>query len=364
VVLENVTKRFGDVTIIDNLSIRINNKEFMVFVGPSGSGKTTLLRMLAGFESVSEGVIRFGEREVNDLPSKDRNIAMVFETDALYPHLTVDENLAFGLALRKTPVETRMSRIQEAIFSLGLPGLRSRKPKELSSGERQQVAIGRAMVHEPELFLMDEPLANLDPKRRISMRAEIRKLHQRLKTTFIYVTHDQVEAMTLGERIAVLDEGVLQQVGAPLELYNRPANVFVAGFIGSPSMNFLNANLAEEEGRIWIDAGAFRVPIPADKRLKSQEAYIGREVIFGFRPEQVYGPGFAPADIIAEPFKARVDMAELLGAKYQLHLKIGGQDLIAKVDAGIEPVIGQDIELYLDMSIIHLFDPGTELAIR
>jgi multiple sugar transport system ATP-binding protein len=275
VIFEHVTKRFDDVTIITDLNLRIADKEFLVLVGPSGCGKTTILRMLAGLEKVDEGTIRIGDRIVNDLSPAERNIAMVFEKDALYPHLTVDDNISFSLKLRKTPAEEILQRVKETANSLGLPNLLNWKPSALSLGQRQQVAIGRAMVREPSVFLMDEPLANLDAQKRVSARTEIKELHRRLGTTFVYVTHDQVEAMALGDRIAILNEGRLQQVDPPRVLYNMPDNVFVAGFIGSPPMNMLLADLIEEAEGLMVDAGAFRFRLPPGKRPLRLRALYG-----------------------------------------------------------------------------------------
>ncbi len=266
VTYKNVYKSFGDVTVITDLNMEIADKEFVVFVGPSGCGKSTSLRMLAGLEEISDGDILIGDRVVNDVPPKDRDIAMVFQSYALYPHMSVYDNMAFGLKLRKTPKAEIDRRVKEAADILGLGNLLDRKPKALSGGQRQRVAVGRAIVREPAVFLMDEPLSNLDAKLRVSARAEITKLHKRLGTTFIYVTHDQVEAMTMGDRIAVLADGILQQIDSPRALYKTPNNVFVAGFIGSPSMNFFNATIVQEEGKMIVDSGDFRVEVPAERQ--------------------------------------------------------------------------------------------------
>ena len=364
VTLEHVYKRFGDATIIADLNIEVADKEFLVLVGPSGCGKTTILRMIAGLEKVSEGIIRIGDRIVNDVPPGDRNIAMVFELDALYPHFTVDNNIAFSLKIRNMPTEKVIKKVKEVATTLRLPNLLNRMPATLSPGQRRQAAIGRAIVREPALFLMDEPLSNLDAKLRSSNRAEIKKLHRQLGTTFIYVTHDQVEAMSLGDRIAVLDDGVLQQVDTPRVLYNQPANIFVAGFIGSPSMNFLNATLVDEKGTLYVDTGAFRVAVPPYQRLNAFEAYVDEKVIFGFRPEHIHAPGFAPHHILAEPFKAQIGMVELLGRELQLHLKVGDGEFIARVDPRMDVYVGQDVDLLIDMERIHLFDDNTGVAIR
>ena len=283
VTYEHVTKRFGDVVAVNDLSIEIEDKEFLVFVGPSGCGKTTSLRLLAGLEELTEGNIYIGDRLVNDVAPKDRDIAMVFQSYALYPHMSVYDNMAFGLKLRKTPKQEIERRVREAAGILGIENLLDRKPKQLSGGQRQRVAVGRAIVRDPAVFLFDEPLSNLDAKLRVQTRAEISKLHQRLGTTFIYVTHDQVEAMTMATRIAVMRDGLLQQLDTPQHLYDKPANIFVAGFIGSPSMNFFDATLVDADGKLLIDGGTFRVEVPESKKGQLLE-HKGKEVIFGIRP--------------------------------------------------------------------------------
>jgi multiple sugar transport system ATP-binding protein len=265
VTYDHVYKRFGDVVAVNDLTIHVEDKEFLVFVGPSGCGKTTSLRLLAGLEEISDGQILIGDRVVNDVPPKDRDIAMVFQSYALYPHMSVYDNMAFGLKLRKTPKAEIETRVKEAAGILGIEHLLDRKPKQLSGGQRQRVAVGRAIVREPAVFLFDEPLSNLDAKLRVQTRAEISKLHKRLATTFIYVTHDQVEAMTMASRIAVMKDGVLQQIDSPQNLYDHPSNVFVAGFIGSPSMNFFDATLTENDGRMEINTGGFRLEVPGEK---------------------------------------------------------------------------------------------------
>ena len=270
VTYKNVYKRFGDVTAVNNMNIEVADKEFLVLVGPSGCGKTTALRCLAGLEEITEGEIIIGDRVVNDVAPKDRDIAMVFQSYALYPHLSVYDNMAFGLKLRKTPKEDIKRRVDEAADILGIQDLLDRKPRQLSGGQRQRVAVGRAIVREPKVFLFDEPLSNLDAKLRVAMRAEISKLHQRLQTTFIYVTHDQIEAMTMATRIAVINKGVLQQLDTPQNLYDLPNNLFVAGFIGSPSMNFFSGKLRKDDGKLFVDTGDFTVPIP-EKHVKTYE---------------------------------------------------------------------------------------------
>ncbi|MDX1413838.1 MAG: ABC transporter ATP-binding protein [Candidatus Promineifilaceae bacterium] len=363
VTYNNVFKRFGDVEVIKDLNLEIADKEFVVFVGPSGCGKSTSLRMLAGLEEISEGEIMIGDRVVNDVPPKDRDIAMVFQSYALYPHMTVYDNMAFGLKLRKTPKAEIDQRVNEAAGILGLTSLLDRKPKALSGGQRQRVALGRAIVREPAVFLMDEPLSNLDAKLRVSARAEISKLHQRLGTTFIYVTHDQVEAMTMGDRIAVLADGILQQCDSPRNLYNNPDNLFVAGFIGSPSMNFFDGTLVSEEGDLYVDTGDFRAKLP-DHRKNTSADYIGKEVILGVRPEHIHAPEYAPPNIMPSPIKGTVDVFELLGAELHLYVNSGHNTLVATVDPRFDVNTGNDIDLVLDMAASHLFDKDTERAIR
>src|SRR5512134_44961 len=304
VAFENVVKKFGDVVAVNNLNIDVADKEFLVLVGPSGCGKTTALRCLAGLEEITDGVIKIGERVVNDIAPKDRDISMFFQSYALYPHLSVYDNMAFGLKLRKVPKEEIKRRVGEAADILGIRDLLERKPRQLSGGQRQRVAVGRAIVREPKVFLFDEPLSNLDAKLRVAMRAEISKLHQRLQTTFIYVTHDQVEAMTMATRIAVINKGKLQQIDTPQHLYDRPDNLFVAGFIGSPAMNFFPAKLQRDNGKLVVDTGDFVVAIPA-KKAKPYEAHAGKDIIFGLRPENIHDVDFVPTNIDSEKVAVR-----------------------------------------------------------
>ncbi len=364
VTYEHVTKRFGDVVAINDLNLEVKDQEFLVLVGPSGCGKSTALRLLAGLEELTEGNIYIGDRLVNDIPPKDRDIAMVFQSYALYPHMNVYDNMAFGLKLRKTPKDEIDRRVHEAARILGIEELLDRKPKQLSGGQRQRVAVGRAIVREPAVFLFDEPLSNLDAKLRVQTRAEIIKLHQRLETTFIYVTHDQVEAMTMADRIAVLRDGVLQQLDTPQNLYDYPANVFVAGFIGSPSMNFFDATLVKDDKGVWVDTGTFRVKLPQrmtdDSRVK---AYWGKEVIFGVRPEDIHDPEFAPPGIVAAPVEAKVDVTELMGNEIFLYLTTGNKTFIARVDPRTKAPVGKTIQVVMNMDNVHLFDPTTEEAI-
>lgn len=363
VTYQNVYKRFGDFTAVNDLSIDIADKEFVVFVGPSGCGKSTSLRMLAGLEEISEGEILIGDRVVNDVPPKDRDIAMVFQSYALYPHMSVYDNMAFGLKLRKTPKSEIDRRVKEAADILGLVPLLDRKPKALSGGQRQRVAVGRAIVREPAVFLMDEPLSNLDAKLRVSARAEISKLHQRLGTTFIYVTHDQVEAMTMGDRIMVISDGILQQIDSPRTLYNEPNNRFVAGFIGSPSMNFFDATLVAEEGQIFADTGDFRVHAP-EAHKQAYGDYVGKQVTLGLRPENMHGSPYVPPNIDAAPLKATVEVVELLGHELHVFCNSGKNSFVAIVDTRLAPSVGSEIDLVANVDAMHLFDKDTELAIR
>ncbi len=363
VTFKNVFKSYGDVEVIKDFTLEVEDKEFIIFVGPSGCGKSTNLRMLAGLEEITAGEILIGDRVVNDVPPKDRDIAMVFQSYALYPHMTVYDNMAFGLKLRKTPKDEITRRVNEAAEILGITELLQRKPKALSGGQRQRVAVGRAIVREPAVFLMDEPLSNLDAKLRVSARAEISKLHQRLQTTFIYVTHDQVEAMTMADRIVVLHAGVLQQADSPRNLYNLPRNIFVAGFIGSPSMNFFDATLVKEEQKMYLDSGDFRVEVPSDK-METYKAYIGKQVVFGIRPEDVHVPQYAPVDITPAPISGSVEIVELLGSELILFVNSGSNSFVAKVDTRYEVKPGDSVDLVCNMRNMHIFDKETELAVR
>jgi multiple sugar transport system ATP-binding protein len=362
VTYDHVTKRFDTVVAVDDFNLEIPDKEFLVLVGPSGCGKSTALRLLAGLEEITEGKIYIGERLVNNVAAKDRDIAMVFQSYALYPHMSVHDNMAFGLSLRKTPKEEIQRRVQGAAQILGIEDLLKRKPRQLSGGQRQRVALGRAIVRDPAVFLLDEPLSNLDAKLRVQTRAELSKLHQRLGTTFIYVTHDQVEAMTMATRIAVMKDGVLQQVGAPQELYDRPDNVFVAGFIGSPAMNFFKATLKGQREEMYLDIDGFRVPVPAS-RLKDLLPYLGKEVIFGMRPENICDPECQPPSTDAAPVTAMVDVTEVMGSEVFLHLVADGKPFMARVDPRTRARPGQEIQVEFDMARMHVFDAETEQAI-
>ena len=359
VTYEHVTKRFGDVIAVNDLSIEIADKEFLVFVGPSGCGKTTSLRLLAGLEEISEGSIMIDDRLVNEVPPKDRDIAMVFQSYALYPHMSVYDNMAFGLKLRKNPKSEIDRKVKEAADILGIGALLDRKPKQLSGGQRQRVAVGRAIVRHPKVFLFDEPLSNLDAKLRVQTRAELNKLHQRLGTTFIYVTHDQMEAMTMATRIAVMKDGLLQQVDTPPMLYDHPANVFVAGFIGSPSMNFFDATLVEQDGKLFVDGGTFKLEVPESKKA-DYVAYKGKPVIFGIRPENIFAAQYPAPDITPAPMKAEVDVTELMGNEIFLYLLTGSKQFVARVDHRTQARAGDQIDVLVNMDSMHLFDPQTE----
>ncbi len=331
-------------------------------MGPSGCGKSTALRLLAGLEEISEGDVYIGDRLVNNVAARDRDIAMVFQSYALYPHMSVYDNMAFGLKLRKTPKQEIDHRVKGTAHILGIEDLLGRKPRQLSGGQRQRVALGRAIVREPAVFLLDEPLSNLDAKLRVQTRAELSRLHQRLETTFIYVTHDQVEAMTMATRIAVMRDGVLQQVGNPQELYERPGNVFVAGFIGSPALNFFNVTVVGSQEEMYVDGGIFRARVPLGKthRLAS---YLGKQVVLGVRPENIHDRAFVPPGIEASIVRARVDVTELMGNEVFLYLVNGNHEFLARVDPRTGARPGHDIEVALDMSRMHAFDPQTEQAL-
>lgn len=363
VTYEHVYKRFGDVVAVNDLDIKIEDKEFLVLVGPSGCGKTTALRCLAGLEEITEGRIMIADQVVNDVAPKDRDIAMVFQSYALYPHMSVYDNMAFGLKLRKTPKEEIKRRVQEAAQILGIEMLLDRKPRQLSGGQRQRVAVGRAIVREPKVFLFDEPLSNLDAKLRVETRANISKLHQQLQTTFIYVTHDQVEAMTMASRIAVMNKGILQQIDTPQNLYDRPNNLFVAGFIGSPAMNFFKANLKKSDGKLYVDGGTFNVEVPGN-RNNTFAPYVGKPVIFGLRPEDIKDPHFAPPGIFAQPVESKVEVTELMGNETNLYLSTGDQNFVARVDPRTSARMGDRIQIVFNMDNMHIFDQDTEQAVR
>ena len=365
VTYEHVGKMFGDVVAVKDMSIEIPDKEFLVFVGPSGCGKTTSLRLLAGLEEPTEGDIYIGQRRVNDVPPKDRDIAMVFQSYALYPHMSVYDNMAFGLSLRKTPKDEIDRRVHGSASDLGIEELLDRKPRQLSGGQRQRVAVGRAIVRDPAVFLMDEPLSNLDAKLRVEARAMLSRLHQRLETTFIYVTHDQTEAMTMGSRIAVLRDGVLQQIDTPQVLYDTPTNVFVAGFIGSPSMNFFDATLVGNANEMYVQSDTFKLRVPDEKAQRhAEKGYAGKEIVFGIRPNDVYDPEFQAPGTMGQKVKCKVDVTEMMGNEIFLYLLTGSKEFVARVDPRSSARVNDEMEAVFDMHRMHLFDRETEEAIR
>jgi multiple sugar transport system ATP-binding protein len=358
VTFENVSKRFGDVVAVDDLNLDIRDAEFMVLVGPSGCGKTTSLRMVAGLEEITSGTLRIGERVINDVAPKDRDIAMVFQSYALYPHMSIRDNLAFGLKLRHVPKAQIEARVKEAAAILDLSRYLDRKPRELSGGQRQRVALGRAIVREPAVFLMDEPLSNLDAKLRVETRANILRLYQRLNTTFVYVTHDQIEAMTMGTRIAVMNEGRLQQVGTPQELYDRPINRFVAGFIGSPAMNFASVEVQGTGDDVQLVGANITVPKPPQFRESMGAA--GRQLIVGFRPEHLE---IAPVTGAAAVVNAKAEVVEYLGNEELIHASGSGRDIVAIVDSSYRVRPGDMLEFKVPLDRLQLFDPDTNFAL-
>ena len=357
VTLKNVSKVYpGGAKAVNNVNVTCEEKEFLILVGPSGCGKSTTLRMIAGLEELTDGEIHIDDVKVNDLPPKDRDIAMVFQNYALYPHMTVYENMAFGLKLRKYPKEEIKQRVNEAAEILGIQELLERKPKQLSGGQRQRVAVGRAIVRKPKVFLFDEPLSNLDAKMRVQMRAEISKLHTRLQATMIYVTHDQVEAMTMGDRIVVMKDGLIQQVADPISLYDKPKNKFVAGFIGSPSMNFMEGTLVKKGSGLFFNEDNFQVKL-LDEMAAQLADYEGKDVILGLRPEDIYDKVYAPNASPDNTITATVEVVEPMGAEAYLYLTTGKTPFIARVDTHEQVEVNNDIELVFDMSKAHVFDP-------
>ncbi|MFA5059122.1 MAG: sn-glycerol-3-phosphate ABC transporter ATP-binding protein UgpC [Candidatus Omnitrophota bacterium] len=361
--LKNVSKIYkGGVKAVDNVNLSVENKEFLVLVGPSGCGKSTTLRMIAGLEEATQGTISIGDRVVNDTPAKDRNIAMVFQNYALYPHMTVFENMAFGLKLRGYPKAEIVRRVQEAAEILGIKKFLGRRPRELSGGERQRVAVGRAIIRKPMVFLFDEPLSNLDAKMRVQMRTEIHKLRLRLQTTFIYVTHDQTEAMTMGDRIVVMKDGKIQQCDDPIAVYDNPANKFVAGFIGSPPINFLNGRIIKKERKYYFDEGKFQVKL-IEEMFDAIAPFEGKEVTFGIRPEDIYDKLFASEASPENTARATCEVVEPMGSEVYLYLNTGRHTFIARVGAHDRPEVNRDMDLVFDMSKVHFFDKETEKTI-
>jgi multiple sugar transport system ATP-binding protein len=359
--LNEVTKRFGDTAAVDRIDLTANDREFLVLVGPSGCGKTTTLRMIAGLEEVTEGEVHIGDRLVNNVPPKDRDIAMVFQNYALYPHMSVYKNLAFGLKQRKFPKSEIKVRVNEVAQMLGINELLNRKPKELSGGQRQRVAMGRAIVRKPKVFLFDEPLSNLDAKLRVQMRAELARLHGQLKTTIVYVTHDQIEAMTLADRIVVMNDGVIMQTGAPMEVYDNPKNLFVAGFIGSPAMNFFDVRVSGEKGALFVESDNFRLAI-ADRLQDRFAAAKGRELVLGIRPEHIYDKLLKGGFPGGEPLEATVEVVEPIGSQVILLASYGSENLTACVDPQTRAKPNTAIKFVVDTNRLHLFDKQTEKA--
>ena len=364
--LRNINKVYpGDVVAVNNLNLEIEDKEFIVLVGPSGCGKSTTLRMVAGLEEITSGELYIDDKLVNDVPPKDRDIAMVFQSYALYPHMTVYNNMAFGLKLHKMPKDEIDRRVKAAAKSLGIEALLNRKPAALSGGRRQRVALGRAIVREPKVFLMDEPLSNLDAKLRVQTRSEITKLHQQLQTTFIYVTHDQTEAMTMGTRIVVMKDGVMQQQDTPQNLYDYPANLFVGCFIGTPQMNIFKVKLEKRGDGVFAVFGSNAIRVPAGKIQRMTGDYIGKEVYMGIRPENIHDDAAFTSAYPDACVDVHVDMTELMGSETYLYLSADGHEgnFIARVDPRTTSRGGDDIQIGLDVNRLHFFDAETEKTI-
>ena len=361
--MRNVSKIYkGGTRAVDNINLGVESKEFLVLVGPSGCGKSTTLRMIAGLEEMTEGNIWIGDRLVNDVPAKDRNIAMVFQNYALYPHMTVFENMAFGLKLRKYPKHEISRRVYEAAEILGIKNYLDRKPRQLSGGERQRVALGRAIVRKPLVFLFDEPLSNLDAKMRVQMRTEIHKLRLRLQTTFIYVTHDQIEAMTLGDRIAVMRSGEIHQCADPITIYDKPVNKFVASFIGTPPINLMEGRIIKKERKYYFDEGKFQVKLVEEMYAKIA-SYVGKDVTFGIRSEDIYDKLFASQALPENTISATCEVVEPMGSEVYLYLNTGKHSFVARVWAHDRPEVNRDMDLVFDMSKVHFFDRETENTI-
>ncbi|MBN1822885.1 MAG: sn-glycerol-3-phosphate ABC transporter ATP-binding protein UgpC [Endomicrobiales bacterium] len=356
VLLNKIWKKFGDTEVVKDFNLEIPDKEFCILVGPSGCGKTTTLRMVAGLEEATSGDIYIGDKRVNDLPPKDRDIAMVFQNYALYPHMTVYDNMAFGLKLKGYSKKEIDQRVREAADILSIGHLLDRRPKQLSGGQKQRVAVGRAIVRKPKVFLFDEPLSNLDAKLRVQMRAELKKLHERLQSTMIYVTHDQTEAMTMGDRICVMKDGVIQQVDGPLSLYDKPTNKFVAGFIGSPPMNFVEVEVLSKDEDVYLNESMFELKLPRPMR-ENVLPHCGKRMILGMRPEDIYDKLFytmGPKD--GNSFSATVDVVEPLGSEIFLHFNTGRNTMVAKVDSHNQAKPNQVIEMVVNMNKVHIFD--------
>jgi multiple sugar transport system ATP-binding protein len=360
VLIRELNKKYDEIHAVKSVNLEIQDREFLVLVGPSGCGKTTTLRMVAGLESITSGQVLIGDAVVNELPPMDRDIAMVFQNYALYPHMSVYDNMAFGLKMRRFSRAEIAQRVREAAEILGIENYLERKPRQLSGGQRQRVALGRAIVRHPQVFLFDEPLSNLDAKLRVQMRVELKKIHDRLGTTAIYVTHDQVEAMTLGDRVVVMKDGVVQQAGEPLQLYNTPANRFVAGFIGSPAMNFAPVKLTEADGALWAQNEGIRIKLTAEHRARLL-SHAGTEVTLGIRPEDLrVVDGSDPADLAVD---AVVEVVEKLGSEILLDVKVGTGTMVASVDPGVRTQVHDRLRLAPNLERVHFFDPHTEVAI-
>jgi len=366
-VLKNIYKKYpGGVVAVSDVNLEIRDKEFIVLVGPSGCGKSTTLRMIAGLEEISEGELYIGDKLVNDIAPKDRDIAMVFQNYALYPHMTVFDNMAFGLKLRKVPKPEIERKVNEAAKILDLTHLLDRKPKAMSGGQRQRVALGRAIVRSPKVFLLDEPLSNLDAKLRAQMRTEIAKIHKKLGTTFIYVTHDQTEAMTMGDRIVCMKDGFVQQIDTPQNLYENPINKFVAGFLGSPQMNFIDATLKEEYGQYIVEFGKntkYQIIVPESKVNENLSEYVGKEITLGVRPESIHDEEMYLSNASTGVIDANVEITEMMGAETYLYLVCEGVPLTARVSPRSTAKSGDDIKVAIDPNRIHIFDKETEKAI-
>jgi multiple sugar transport system ATP-binding protein len=360
VAMRSLNKKYDEVHAVIDVNLDIRDQEFVVLVGPSGCGKTTTLRMVAGLESITSGHISIDETIVNDLPPMDRDIAMVFQNYALYPHMSVYDNMAFGLKMRKFDKPEIDKRVRDAADILGIHELLKRKPRQLSGGQRQRVALGRAIVRHPQVFLFDEPLSNLDAKLRVQMRVELKKLHERLGTTAIYVTHDQVEAMTLGDRVVVMKDGLVQQVGDPMELYNEPANRFVAGFIGSPAMNFAGVRIAGQNGGLWAESEGIRIKVPAPM-AERMGPYTGKEVTFGIRPEDLHIAD--PSEASDLSLDAAVEVVERLGSEILLDVAVGQATMVASVEPTVTAKVHEKIRLAVNPARMHFFDNETEAAI-
>lgn len=363
VYVENVDKIYPNgFQAVKSANVQIEDKEFVILLGPSGCGKSTTLRMIAGLEEISSGEIKIEDRVVNDVEPKDRDIAMVFQNYALYPHMTIYDNMAFGLKLRKMPKSEIDRRVKDAAKILDIERLLPNKPKQLSGGQRQRVALGRAIVRDPKVFLFDEPLSNLDAKLRVAMRAELKKLHRRLEATIVYVTHDQVEAMTMGDKIVIMKDGIIQQIGDPNQVYHNPSNLFVAGFIGTPAMNFINVNCVKKDDGLWLTRDNLDIKVP-EQFVSNLENYVDKEVIFGIRPEDIYDVEFRDDATEANTIKSKVEVVEPLGAETLLHINIAEHSLTAKVSPKTKAEPEQEFKVLFDLNAMHVFDKETEQAI-